>query len=159
MISIHLIALGKLKEEYWREAEAEYLKRLRPYVKIIIHELKEEAFDEKSNADVIKKKEAEKIKDTLSMIKDNFVIVMDEHGKQFSSVELSRFTSNETIEQWNNVTFVIGGPLGLDKSIVEAADLVLSMSKFTFTHQMARIILMEQVYRGMMIAHNRKYHY
>lgn len=159
MLHINIITLGKLKEEYWRMAEAEYLKRLKPYAKVSVVELKEESFDEKSNPEVVKKKEAEKISDRLSVIGDQYIIALDEHGKQFSSTELSKQFNNETMKQWNNITFIIGGPLGLDESIIKKANLLLSISKLTFTHQMARVILLEQIYRGMMIANNRRYHY
>jgi len=160
MINIHLIVLGKLKESYWKEAEAEYLKRLKPYARLTIHELKEESFDDKSNTELIKEKEMEKIKDRLSKIKNGFIIALDEHGKQLSSPEfVNTFNNNETMEQRNNLTFIIGGPLGLHASILKSANLVLSLSKMTFTHQMARVFLLEQIYRAMMIKEGRKYHY
>src|SRR3989338_3695745 len=128
MINIHLIVLGKLKESYWKEAEAEYLKRLKPYARLTIHELKEESFDDKSNTELIKEKEMEKIKDRLSKIKNGFIIALDEHGKQLSSPEfVNTFNNNETMEQRNNLTFIIGGPLGLHASILKSANLVLSL--------------------------------
>ena len=159
MINIHLIVLGKLKESYWKEAEAEYLKRLKPYARLTIHELKEESFDDKSNTELIKEKAMEKIKDRLSKIKNGFSIALDEHGKQLSSPEfVNTFNNNETMEQRNNLTFIIGGPLGLHASILKSANLVLSLSKMTFTHQMARVFLLEQIYRAMMIKEGRKCH-
>jgi|SRR3989344_901649 len=159
MLHIHLITLGKLKESYWREAEAEYLKRLQPYAKIFVHELKEESFTEKDTPEIIKQREAEKIKSELSKIKDTYIIALDEHGKQFSSVKLAQQLNNETMQQSNTITFILGGPLGLDKTILSLSPFTLSLSPLTFTHQMARIILLEQVYRAMMIQGNRKYHY
>ncbi len=159
MKNIHIITLGKLKETYWREAEQEYLKRLKPYAKIIIHELREEAFDEKSNPATIKQKEAEKIKIEIKKIKDSYIIALDERGKQFSSVEFAKQLNNRAIEQPNNLIFIIGGPLGLDKSILDLASLTLSLSPLTFTHQMTRVFLLEQIYRAQMILNNRKYHY
>jgi len=159
MQNLHLICLGKLKETYWQEAEAEYLKRLGPYFKIQIHELREESFDEKSPVALIKEKEAKKIQEALEKIKDNFIICLDEHGKQFSSVDFASQLSNVTIQQCNNVVFIIGGPLGLDESILKLAKLKLSLSKMTFTHQMVRVFLLEQIYRSSMINAGRKYHY
>lgn len=158
MLNIHIIVLGKLKESYWREAEAEYLKRLQPYAKINIHELREESFDEKSNVVVVKQKEATKIKSELEKIKNTHIIALDEHGKQLSSVDFAKQFNNLTMEQFNNGTFVVGGPLGLDKSIVELSTLTLSLSPFTFTHQMARVILLEQIYRSAMINAGRRYY-
>lgn len=153
MIHINIIAVGKLKEKFWREGEAEYLKRLSAFAKITIHELKEESFGEKDSPDMIKKKEAEKI---ISILKkqDGLIIVLDEHGQQFSSTAFA-----DKIKPAGKLTFIIGGPLGLDESILKTANLKLSLSSMTFTHQMARVFLWEQIYRAMMINSGRKYHY
>lgn len=157
MTNIHLVVLGKLKEKYWQEAEAEYTKRLKPWAKINIHELKEEQFTEKSSPEIIKKKEAEKIMTVLEKIKDAYIIVMDEHGKQFSSTQFADHVNQ--LHHFHHLIFVIGGPLGLDESILRLARTKLSLSSMTFTHQMARIFLMEQIYRAFMINQNRNYHY
>lgn len=158
-MNLHLICLGKLKEKYWQAAEAEYLKRLSPYFKIQIHELKEESFTEKDLSDVIKAKEAEKIENELIKIKNSYIIVLDSNGQDFISEKFAQTLSNLTIEQFNNVAIIIGGPLGLDKKILQKANLKLSLSKMTFTHQLARVILWEQIYRAAMINNGRKYHY
>lgn len=158
MLHIHLIFVGKLKETYWREAEKEYLKRLTASTDIVIHELKEESFSEKDPVEMIKEKEGKKILETLDKISDSLVVALEEKGKQFSSVDFAKNLSN-----WaglsHSITFVIGGPLGLSKSITSRANMTFSLSPLTFTHQMARVILLEQIYRAMMIASNRKYHY
>lgn len=158
-MNIHLIALGSLKESYWREAKEEYIKRLKPYAKVFIHELKEESFDEKSNPEVIRTKEAEKVLKEIEKIKDAYLIVLDENGKQFSSVDFAAHINNRTMEQLNNFIFVIGGPLGLHQSVIKKANLLFSLSKSTLPHQMVRVVLLEQIYRGIMILNNRKYHY
>lgn len=157
MLHINLIVLGKLKEKFWQEAEAEYLKRLKPWAKIIIHEIKEESFSEKDNIEVIKQKEAEKIVGTLNKIKNTYIIALDEHGRAFSSKQLA--DNFKELEQFHNLTFVIGGPLGLHESVLQLAKLKLSLSSLTFTHQMARVFLWEQIYRTMMINAGRNYHY
>lgn len=157
MIHLHIITIGKLKEQYWKDAQAEYLKRLSPYAKIEITELKEEKFDEKSNHDVIRQKEADKIINTIP--ENSYVIILDKEGRQFSSEKLSEHINNITMEQYNNVAIVIGGPLGLHESITQLAKDMWSFSKSTFTHQMIRIILLEQIYRAYMIKGGRKYHY
>lgn len=159
MPHISIIALGQLKESYWREAGAEYIKRLAPFAKMKILELKEEAFDAKSNKEIIKKKEAEKINQTLKKIPGGYVIALDEHGRQFSSAEFSQTINQVTMKQSSNLIFIIGGPLGLDPAITKSADLILSLGAATITHQMARVILLEQLYRAMMIKNNRPYHY
>ena len=159
MLRIKIVCLGKLKEKYWREAEMEYLKRLQAFAKVEILELKEESFDGKIPVEVIKQKEAEKIKSTLDKIKDAYIIVLDEHGKQFSSVAFSKHLFELVNQGKSEFVFVIGGPLGLDESILKMANLKLSFSSFTFTHQMIRVFLLEQIYRSQMIAGNRQYHY
>ena len=159
MITIHLLTLGKLKESFWREAEAEYIKRLQPWAKIVVHELREESFTAKDSPDVIKNKEAVKLEAEMEKIGSAFVVVLDEHGVAQSSVQLSKKITSIIDTQNNHVVFIIGGPLGLGDSIRHRANLALSLSSFTFTHQMARIILLEQLYRAMMIAHGRTYHY
>jgi len=156
MYKINIITLGKLKEKYWSDAEQEYLKRLSIFTKINIIELKEKKFDEKSNHEVIKEKEAEKILKAIH--KNSYVIVLDKEGKQFSSEELSK----KIIEFKNSsteISFVIGGPLGLAESILNIAKEKWSFSKLTFTHQMMRVILLEQIYRSFMISEDRKYHW
>jgi 23S rRNA (pseudouridine1915-N3)-methyltransferase len=159
MLHIKLICLGKLKEKYWREAEVEYLKRLQAFSKIEIVELKEESFGEKISPEMIRFKEAVKIKSALEKFKGAYVVVLDEHGEQFSSVEFSKKLSDLSLSGNTNFVFVIGGPLGLDESVLKMAKLKLSFSSFTFTHQMIRVFLWEQIYRSMMISANRQYHY
>ncbi len=159
MLHLNLIVLGKLKEKYWQEAEAEYLKRLQTWAKITIYELREESFSDKDKPESIKQKEAEKIIATLNKIKDNFVIVLDEHGKSFSSTQFANQLNQLSNQQFNSFTFIVGGPLGLDESILKLANLKLSLSSMTFTHQMARVFLWEQIYRAMTINNGRNYHY
>ena len=160
MLHINIICLGKLKEKYWREATDEYLKRLSPFAKVEIKELKEESFGEKSGPITVKQNEALKIKAVLVGHADDFIIILDEHGKQFSSVDFSNLiSSSSNTSLSSSISFILGGPLGLDESILKIADLKLSLSAMTFTHQMARVFLLEQIYRAMMIANGRKYHY
>jgi 23S rRNA (pseudouridine1915-N3)-methyltransferase len=158
MLHLNLIALGKLKEKYWVTAEAEYLKRLQSFAKVKILELKEESFLKKDNFEIVKQKEAEKIKKIIPA--NSFLIVLDSKGKEFTSEDFSiKLQQLEQSGQYNSLTFIIGGPLGLDKEILNLADLKLSFSAMTFTHQMIRIFLLEQIYRGFMIKENRQYHY
>jgi len=158
MLIIHLLTLGRLKEPYWQEAEREYVKRLTPYARVIVHELKEEPFDDKDSTEFIKKKEAEKITSAISKVKDVFIIALDESGEKYSSKEFSE-EIKKLQENYQTVLFIIGGPKGLDESILKTTNLKLSLSSFTFTHQMARVFLLEQLYRSFMILNNRRYHY
>ncbi len=157
MLHIHLIVLGKLKEQFWQAAEAEYLKRLQAFAKITIHELKEESFNEKDPPEMIKQKEALKITAELDKIKDTLVFVLDEHGKHFTSPQWAAHLQKQ-FNNYTTITFILGGPLGLHQSILDISEKI-SLSAFTFTHQMARVILIEQLYRAFMINGNRRYHY
>ena len=156
-MKLNIITIGKLKEQYWKDAQDEYLKRLTPYAKIEITELKEEKFDDKSNHDVIKEKEVDKI---IKAIPDNsYIIVLDKEGTQYSSENFAEKVTKLTNNQINQITIIIGGPLGLTEALKKRADKMISFSKATFTHQMIRIILLEQIYRAYMIKEGRKYHW
>jgi len=155
-MKINIIVLGKYKEKYWLLAEKEYLKRLSAWFKIEIIEIKEESFAEKDDKEKIKTKEADKI---LAKIPDNsFVVALDENGAEFTS-ELFADKFKTWQEQGQNIIFILGGPLGLHSSILQKANFKLALSKLTFTHQMVRVFLLEQLYRAQMINQNRKYHY
>ncbi len=158
MLKITILTVGKLKERYWAEAEAEYIKRLSSDIQLEFKELKEEAFDKKSNVEIIKEKEAEKIKKVLEK-KEGYIVALNGTGKQFSSTNFAKHLVNLTNNQISHIIFVIGGPLGLDKSIVKLADLQLSLSNLTFPHQMVRTILLEQIYRAFTIIKGKQYHY
>ncbi|MCB9798472.1 23S rRNA (pseudouridine(1915)-N(3))-methyltransferase RlmH [Candidatus Nomurabacteria bacterium] len=156
MFKITILCIGKFKENYWKQAQAEYLKRLSPYAKVDIIEIKEEAFSSQNQKDVITKKEAEKL---LSKIPQNTtVITLHEHAKQKNSVAFSEFLS-QLCAQGDHLCFVIGGPLGLHQDVLDASDHLLSFSELTFPHQMIRIILEEQLYRAITISKNKAYHY
>ena len=154
MIHLNLITVGKLKENYWQEAEKEYLKRLQPWAKISFTEIKEEPFDEKSNLDLIKNIEAKKIINKLST---GINFVLDSQGEKITSNDLAEIIKNSSLKN-STFNFIIGGPLGLDDRIKKIGKKI-SLSNLTFTHQMARIILLEQLYRSYMINANRRYHY
>ncbi len=157
-MTLHLICLGKLKENYWREAEAEYIKRLKPFVRFEIHELKEESFTEKDVRELVKQKEAEKITNVLEKIKDALVIVLDEHGTEYTSLDFAKKLLAWSTDH-TNIVFIMGGPLGLSEELVTRAKTKLALSRYTFTHQMARVIVLEQIYRAYMIGAGRSYHY
>jgi len=156
MFNIQILCLGKLKENYWQEAELEYLKRLKPYAKIKLIELPEEPFRENDDTEIIKQKEAEKIKKNLP--KDSLIIALHETGKEFSSKEMAEFLQANSA-RGETIVFIIGGSLGLHESILKLAHKQISLSRLTFPHQMVRPILLEQIYRSGTILNNKKYHY
>lgn len=156
MLNITILVLGKLKEKYWAEAEKEYLKRLSPYAKIKIIELPEEAFTEKDNVEIIKKKEANKIQKNLTQ--NSLVIALHERGKEMTSPDFANFLKNNSTKG-ENLVFIIGGPRGLHTDILNLADKKISLSQLTFPHQMVRTILLEQIYRSITIMQGKSYHY
>lgn len=158
-MNISIIAVGKLKEKYLKMAVDEYSKRLSRYAKLEIIELQDEKTPDNASEKEeiqIKEKEGNAI---LSKIKDNaYVIAMDLNGKQLTSVEFSQFISNCTVMGNSNIVFVIGGSLGLSQDVINRADYKLCFSKMTFPHQLFRVMLLEQVYRGFRIMNNEPYH-
>ncbi|MFC1655850.1 23S rRNA (pseudouridine(1915)-N(3))-methyltransferase RlmH [Patescibacteria group bacterium] len=150
MLHINIIQVGKTKDSYFKEAENEYLKRLSRYAKISVETIEED----KKGDDKIKaiEKEGESI---IKKIRDDaFVVALEIGGKSYSSEEFASF-----LKESGKITFVIGGPYGLSDKVLSRADARLSFSKMTFTHQMIRVILLEQVYRGCTILEGKKYHY
>lgn len=156
-MNINIITIGKLKEDYWQKAEKEYLKRLSAFCNLKITEIKEEKFSEKDNFENIKNKEGEKI---ISKIPENsLVILLEKEGQIFSSEQIAGELKNFENKSIGDISFIIGGPLGFSEKILNKYNEKWSFSNLTFTHQMIRIFLLEQIYRGFMIKENRKYHY
>ena len=158
-MKIKVITVGKVKEKYYRDAIGEYAKRLTPYCKLEVLEVADEktpdhVSDVEENG--IKKKEAERI---LKYVKDSaYVIALAIEGKNLDSVELSDKIDYLGISGISNITFIIGGSLGLHNLVLERADYLLSFSKMTFPHQLMRVILLEQVYRAYRIINHEPYH-
>lgn len=158
MIKVKLITLGKLKEKYLRDAADEYIKRLSRYCALEIIELQPKAFPDNPSAEQISaalKAEAELIEKQLP--KSGTVIAMCIEGKQQSSEELA-VTLEKAALSGGCAAFIIGSSFGIDESIKKRADIKLSMSKMTFPHQLARIMLLEQIYRGFKISEGSAYH-
>jgi len=154
MINITILAIGKVRQNYVSIAINEYLERLAPYGKIKIEELKAEKFTE-HNREQAKQKEAERISEYLTKRSGSRVIIMDERGKLVNSPDFSRLID---LEQ-KPIIFVIGGALGLAENIKRGYKEHISLSSLTLPHEMARLILTEQIYRGATIAMNKIYHY
>jgi 23S rRNA (pseudouridine1915-N3)-methyltransferase len=158
-MNIKIISVGKIKEKYIKLGIDEFTKRLSKYCKLDIIEVDDEKAPEnlsEKEMDIIKYKEGQKI---LSNIKSNsYVIALAIDGKNLSSEELANKMSNLSISGNSNIAFVIGGSLGLSKDVLDRSDFKLSFSKMTFPHQLMRLILLEQVYRGFRIIKNEPYH-
>ncbi|HUU75315.1 MAG TPA: 23S rRNA (pseudouridine(1915)-N(3))-methyltransferase RlmH [Methanoregulaceae archaeon] len=158
-MQIRIIAVGKIKEGFLREGIAEYFKRLRTYCRLEIHEVQEEklaGIQTEKEAEILKLREAEKIRALIP--KSSFVIVLDMRGKSWTSQDLATRMASLELGGENQVTFIIGGATGLSESIRDDADIILSLSRMTLTHQMARLILLEQIYRAFRICRGEPYH-
>ena len=160
MIRINLITVGKLKEKYWRDAAAEYSKRLGAFCKLEIVELNESRLsDNPSEKEIAAALENEaKAMKSYTDIKGAYNIAMCIEGKQLSSEKLSKKLSECGLNGFSTVNFIIGSSFGIAPEIKAKADLRLSMSEMTFPHQLARIMLLEQVYRAFQISANTRYH-
>ncbi|WP_300531909.1 23S rRNA (pseudouridine(1915)-N(3))-methyltransferase RlmH, partial [Peptacetobacter sp.] len=157
-MNINVIGVGKIKEKYLKLGIDEFKKRLSKYCKLDIIELDDEKAPEKLSEKemiMVKEKEGKKI---LSKIKDtSYVIALAIDGKNLSSEELADKMSDLAVRGNSNITFVIGGSLGLSDEVLDRADYKLSFSKMTFPHQLMRLILLEQVYRAYRINNNEPY--
>lgn len=148
---IKIIAVGKIKEDFYTKAIEEYVKRLSGYTKLTIVQVPDEKCDEKT-----KDKEAINI---LKNIKDSeYVITLEIKGKKMSSEQLADFISTLETHGKSEITFIIGGSLGLSEEVSKRADFKLSFSDMTFPHQLMRVILLEQIYRSFKIIKNEPYH-
>lgn len=151
---ITIIAVGRLKESYWRDAAAEYLKRLRPYATIEIVEIpdRDVTADERGALRL----EAEGV--LRAIPEAAHVVVLEIGGKQLSSEGLSAWLELAGIEGRSSVAFVIGGAAGLDASVLARADERISFGSMTLPHQLVRVVLLEQVYRSFRIMRGEPYH-
>lgn len=159
MQRVTVLCVGKLKEKFYLEAAAEYVKRLQRFCKLELVELPESRLPESpSPAEVQRALAAEAAAIRERLPKGGAVIALCIEGKPCSSVELSRRMEELAVAGKTQLTFLIGGSVGLDEGIKKQADWRLSMSPMTFPHHMARIMLLEQIYRAYQIAGGAKYH-
>ena len=158
-VNITIIGAGHLKEKYLQEACGEYSKRLGRYCRLQIIEVQDEPTPDKAGAKTEKRildTEGEKI---LRQIPDgSFCIATAIKGKRYSSEGFAGLLQTIQVEGHSHITFVIGGSLGLSEKVLQRADLCLSFSEMTFPHQLMRVILLEQIYRGFRIIHHEPYH-
>jgi len=158
-MKITVITVGKIKEKYFVGAINEYAKRLTKYCKLNVIEVADEKAPENlSDADmlIVKKKEGERI---LSKVRDSdYVIALAIEGKQVTSEGLADKLSSLALTGKSDVTFIIGGSLGLSNEVMKRSNYQLSFSKMTFPHQLMKVVLLEQIYRSFRILRNEPYH-
>lgn len=158
-MKITIITVGKIKEKYLREAIAEYSKRLSKYCKLEILEVIDEKTPDNASIIVenqIRDKEGERI---LKLIKDDaYVITLEIGGTMLDSVEFADKINSLGIQGKSHICFIIGGSLGLGDAVCRRSDYAVSFSRMTFPHQLMRVILLEQIYRGYRIINHEPYH-
>lgn len=160
MLNINIICVGKLKEDYLKDALNEYSKRLSKYCNLNITELQDEKLPNKINDSIItdiKNKECNKIIQAIK--KDSYIICLDLKGKEFSSEEFSKKIDDIALNENSHITFIIGGTLGLNEEILKLSNEKICFSKMTFPHQLIRVFLLEQLFRAFKISKGETYHW
>ena len=160
MLSIEIICIGKLKENYLKDAINEYSKRLQKYCNLTITELADEKLPNKLNESIIreiKTKECNKILQTLK--NDSYIFSLHLKGEQYSSEEFSQKIEDIALNENSHITFIIGGTLGLTEEILQKSNEKICFSKMTFPHQLIRVFLLEQLFRAFKISKNETYHW
>ena len=158
-MKVNIVAVGKIKEKYLKDAIAEYSKRLSKYCKLEIVEVADEKTPDNASEiveDAIRAKEAERI---LKYVKDDaFVLTLEINGKQLSSEELADKIHKLGVQGTSHIIFIIGGSIGLGQEVLQKSNYALSFSKMTFPHQLMRVVLLEQIYRAYRILNGEPYH-
>lgn len=157
-MDINVVAVGKIKEDYIINGINEYSKRLSSYCDLNIIEVKEAKIDNGSQkaSEKIKRKEGERLKEKLPQ--NGYDIALDASGKPMTSEGLAKSIKNLQVQGYSRLNFIIGGSLGLSPELLEKVDYTLSLSRMTFTHQMIRLILLEQLFRAFKIKAGEPYH-
>ncbi|MGL4606604.1 MAG: 23S rRNA (pseudouridine(1915)-N(3))-methyltransferase RlmH [Eubacteriaceae bacterium] len=158
-MNIRIITVGKLKEKYLTMAQDEYAKRLKNYCRLEIIEVKDEKIPENASVSDQKKAIAEEGKRILRTLKpDELLGTLEINGQSLDSLSFSKKIENYGIQGKSQITFVIGGSLGLSQDVLDLSSWSISFSKMTFPHQLFRIMLLEQIYRSFKIIRHETYH-
>jgi 23S rRNA (pseudouridine1915-N3)-methyltransferase len=156
MLKIRFIVVDRTRSLFLKEGESFYLRRLRRYANIEWTEIRPEKIRKGRPEEEILRKEGESMMERLGS--GDYIIALDRTGMQYDSDELACWLGRLSIDIGGRVCFMIGGPLGLSKEIVDRADQILSLSRLTLTHEMCRLFLLEQVYRAFTIMKGHRYH-
>ena len=159
MIHINVVCVGKIKEKYLKEAIDEYSKRLSKYCKLNIIEIQDESLPNKINENTIEEvkiREGEKILETLR--NSSYIVSLDLKGKQYTSEEFADKIEKISTRGFGEISFIIGGTLGLDKRVLNSSNELICFSNMTFPHQLIRVFLLEQLFRSFKILNNESYH-
>ena len=151
-----ILAVGKLKERFWEAACAEYLKRLSGYARVNVIEVPDVAFESAGSTEAVRAREAKVLLPKISP--DQYVVLLDVQGKQLTSVEFSQHLDQQMLLGKSEFVFVLGGSEGVSPEVRKRANLVFSFGNITLPHNLARVVLLEQLYRAMRISRGEKYH-
>lgn len=159
MINISIICVGRLKDKFFEDASKEYLKRLQAYAKVTVYEVKAENLPDNPNDTLISAALEKEAAEIIRKIPSGaYVIPMCIEGKEYSSEELAAFFDKNTVAGNSSFAFIIGGSYGLSDNVKQLSKTRMSMSRMTFPHRLARIMLLEQIYRACKINAGEKYH-
>ena len=157
-MNVKIITIGSIKENYIKDGIAEFKKRIKPYANLEEIELKETLITDESSSNIEKALDDEAVKILSKINNRDYVIALDVKGRQYDSEEFSKKLEELKIDGYNDFVYIIGSSYGLSEKIKNRADLKLSFSKFTFPHQLMKLILFEQIYRWIKISKNEPYH-
>ncbi len=156
MLKIRVIVVDRTRAPFLKAGEAFYLERLQKYAQVEWVEVKPTKIKKGRSSEEIVSAEGEKISQRLAM--RDYLVTLDRSGHEHDSVGLAAWLNKLSTGVWDRVSFIIGGPLGLSREILERSQKVLSLSKLTLTHEMSRLLLLEQLYRAFTILRGEKYH-
>lgn len=158
-IKITIICIGKIKEKYLISGIEEYIKRLSKYCDLKIVELNESKLNDDTSIALVNQVKIDESNKILAKInKDSYKIVLDPKGKNITNEKYVEIIEEALISGKSEISFIIGGSYGLSNELIQQADLLWSFSNLVFTHQMIRLVLLEQIYRGFKIMKNEPYH-
>lgn len=156
----YVVCIGKLKDAYLRDGVAEFVKRMRPYGGITITELNESKIGDKpSDADRKQVVDEEGERLLKAVPKNSYTVLLDVYGKTMSSEDLAKTVAKLEVDGVSDMAFIIGGAFGVSEALRQSVNYKLSFSPMTFTHQMVRLLLVEQIYRASKINRNEPYHW
>jgi len=155
MLKIKIVSVGKIKDKAYKMLNDEFLKRLKPYAMIKLTELSYDSFRGESDKARVVKAESDKFLKIIEKNKSSFVVALNESGDEFNSIEFAQLVNRKSPE----IIFLISGTLGFSEDVKNAVAMNLSLSKMTLPHEMARVVLLEQIYRSATIINQKKYHY
>jgi len=156
-VKILLLAIGNTDKKYVKEGIDDYVKRLSFYLPFELKVIPDIKNRSSFTEDLQKEKEGQLILNQVSI--GDFLVLLDEHGSEFSSIEFSKWIEKKMIAATRQLVFIIGGPYGFSNAVSQRSDFKIALSKLTFSHQMVRLIFVEQLYRAMTILKNEPYHH